>query len=53
MVYITGPCASEDFFLLIFRDVTIVPIELTLQEVPLRYYYYCVLPLQFYFDTFV
>ena len=28
-------------------------IVLTLQEVPLRYYYYCGLPLQYYCDTIV
>ena len=30
-----------------------IAIVLTLQEVPLRYYYYCGLPLQYYCDTIV
>ena len=30
-----------------------IAIVLTLQEVPLRYYYYCELPLQYYCDTIV
>ena len=35
------------------RDAKHIAIVLTLQELPLRYYYYCGLPLQYYCDTVV
>ena len=53
-----GPFICQNQKIGPFIGVTIVSkktiaIVLTLQDVPLRYYYYCGLPLQYYCDTIV